>query len=55
MSIFSEIWIKFVEPENPYINEHPYSKSPDESALKIKYFKPDSDDKILSLLKEANT
>jgi len=49
----SEIIIKFVEPEKPYIREQPYSNRPDDKALNIKYFNPASDDFIWSLLKEA--
>ena len=51
----SEIIIKFVEPEKPYIREQPYSNKPDDKALNIKYFNPASDDFIWSLLKEAKT
>ena len=50
-----EIILKLVEPENPYTKEQPYNKRPDDNALNTKYFKPDSDDKILSLLNEAST
>ena len=40
---------KFVEPLNPYNNEHPYNNSPDDNALRTKYFIPDSVDLKLSL------
>ena len=45
---------KFVDPVNPYKSEHPYKSNPEDKALKIKYFNPDSLDFILSLSKEAN-
>jgi hypothetical protein len=45
----SEIMSKLVEPVKPYNNEHPYNNSPEERALRIKYFIPDSVDLILSL------
>ena len=35
---------KFVDPENPYINEQPYKSKPDDRALKTKYFNPASED-----------
>ena len=35
---------KLVDPEYPYIKEHPYNNKPEDSALKTKYFKPDSDE-----------
>ena len=54
-STFSEIVIKFVEPENPYIREQPYNNKPDDKALNTKYFKPASDDLIWSLLNDAKT
>ena len=44
---------KFVDPEKPYIKEHPYNNRPDESALKTKYFIPASDDLMLSLSIDA--
>ena len=47
-SIFDDIFeikLKLVEPENPYISEQPYNKSPEDNALNTKYFKPDSDEK----------
>ena len=50
-----EILLKFVDPENPYTREQPYSNKPDDKALKTKYFRPDSDDKRLSLLNDAKT
>ena len=53
--IASEIIIKFVEPEKPYIKEQPYNNNPDDKALNIKYFNPASDDLVCSLLKEAKT
>ena len=37
----------------PYSNEHPYNNSPDDKALKTKYFMPDSDDLKLSLSIDA--
>ena len=33
-----------VDPEKPYIKEHPYNNKPDDKALKTKYFKPASED-----------
>ena len=53
--ICSEIIWKLVEPEKPYIKEHPYNKSPEDNALSTKYFTPDSEDNILSLLNDAST
>ena len=53
--IIIEISSKFVVPEKPYINEQPYNKSPEDKALKTKYFKPDSEDERLFLLNEART
>ena len=53
--IFSEIIEKFVEPEKPYNKEQPYNNNPEDNALSIKYFNPASDERILSLLKEAKT
>ena len=53
--MFSEIVIKFVEPENPYIRLHPYNNKPDDRALNTKYFNPASDDLVWSLLKLART
>ena len=44
---------KFVEPVNPYNNEHPYNNKPEDKALSTKYFIPDSDDFKLSLSIEA--
>ena len=53
--VFFNISKKFVVSEKPYIKEQPYKSNPDERALSTKYFKPDSVDKILSLLNDANT
>ena len=53
--MFSAIKLKLVELENPYINEQPYRRRPDDNALNTKYLIPDSDESILSLLKEAKT
>ena len=53
--IFWEIKLKFVEPENPYIKEQPYNNKPEDNALSIKYFTPDSEDNKLSRLKDAKT
>ena len=50
-----EIISKFVEPENPYIKEQPYNNKPEDNALSIKYFTPDSEDNKLSRLKDAKT
>ena len=44
---------KFVEPVNPYNKEQPYNNKPDDKALKIKYFIPDSVERRLSLSIEA--
>ena len=33
---------KFITPTLPYIREHPKSKSPDDNAPSMKYFKPAS-------------
>ena len=55
-SLFNSFAIKskFVDPEKPYNKEHQYNNKPDDNALKIKYFIPDSDDFKLSLSIEAN-
>ena len=53
--IATEISSKFVVPEKPYINEHPYNNRPEDKALKTKYLSPASDEATLSLLKEAKT
>ena len=45
---------KFVDPVKPYNSEHPYNNKPEDKALKIKYFIPDSDDFKLSLSIEAS-
>ena len=51
---WSEIKSKFVDPVNPYNNEHPYNNSPEDSALKTTYFIPDYVDLRLSLSIVAN-
>ena len=53
--IFWLITKKLVDPEYPYIKEHPYSNRPEDNALKTKYFSPDSEESWLSLLNEAKT
>ena len=53
--VFFNISKKFVDSAKPYIKEQPYKSNPDERALNTKYFKPDSVDKMLSLLNDANT
>ena len=50
---WSAINSKFVEPVNPYSNEHPYNNKPEDNALNTKYFTPDSVDLKLSLSIEA--
>ena len=49
------ITLKFVDPVNPYISEHPYKSNPEDKALSTKYFSPASEDFIWSLLKVAKT
>ena len=55
LSELLNISIKFVVTEKPYIKEHPYNNKPEDRALSIKYFKPDSVDSKLSRLNEART